>query len=119
MGVPTLNASLSVAHRTLSPERRRVAEDILARLSAYEPMRVILFGSFARDESDEVSDIDLVIIKETDEDFFSRIRKVLQILNLKTGIDVLVYTPGEFRTMKEQGNVLIETVLEEGIVLYG
>jgi uncharacterized protein len=109
----------SIQLQTLSPKRRRLVEDILVRVAPYEPMQVILFGSVARDESDEVSDIDLVIIKETAEDFFSRIRKVLQILNLKTGIDVLVYTPGEFRAMQEQGNVLIETVLEEGIVLYG
>jgi uncharacterized protein len=114
-----LNTSPAIPHKTLTPERRRLAEDILSRLAAYEPDRVILFGSYARNESDEVSDIDLVIIKETEEDFFSRIRKVLQILDLKTAIDVLVYTPGELRTMTEQGNVLIETVLEEGILLYG
>jgi uncharacterized protein len=114
-----MTSSPSILHRTLTPERRRLAEDIVSQLSVYEPLRVILFGSFARNESDELSDIDLVIIKETEEDFFSRIRKVLQILNLKTGIDVLVYTPGELQTMKEQGNLLIETVLEEGIVVYG
>ncbi|NLI32946.1 MAG: nucleotidyltransferase domain-containing protein [Deltaproteobacteria bacterium] len=82
-------------------------------------MHVILFGSVARNESDELSDVDLVIVKETEEDFFSRIRRVLQILNLKTGIDVLVYTPDELQRMKEQGNALIETVLEEGIVVHG
>ncbi len=105
--------------RTLTPERRRLAEGIVSRLSAYEPLRVIMFGSFARNESDDFSDIDLVIIKETEEEFFSRIRKVLQILNLKVAVDVLVYTPAEIQTMKEQGNALIETVLEEGIVVYG
>jgi predicted nucleotidyltransferase len=82
-------------------------------------LHVILFGSVARNESDELSDVDLVIVKETEEDFFSRIRRVLQILNLKTGIDVLVYTPDELQRMKEQGNALIETVLEEGIVVHG
>jgi predicted nucleotidyltransferase len=104
---------------SLTPERRRLAEDILVRLSAYQPEQVIFFGSFARNESDDLSDIDLVIVKETEDDFFSRIRKVLHVLDLRTAIDVLVYTPGEFRTMKEQGNALIETVLEEGVVLNG
>ena len=104
---------------TLTAERRRLVEDIVSRLSAYEPLHVILFGSVARNESDELSDVDLVIVKETEEDFFSRIRRVLQILNLKTGIDVLVYTPDELQRMKEQGNALIETVLEEGIVVHG
>ena len=103
------------AAAALSPERRRVAEDLLSRLSPYKPEAVIFFGSFARNESDELSDIDLVIIKDTQEDFFSRIRSVLRILDLKTAIDVLVYTPGEFQSMKSQGNALIETLLEEGV----
>jgi predicted nucleotidyltransferase len=104
---------------SLTPERRRRAEDILSRLSPYQPDRVILFGSFARNESDELSDMDLVLIKDTDEDFFSRIRQVLRILDLRTAIDILVYTPAEFRAMQEQGNALIETVLSEGVVLHG
>lgn len=77
-------------HRPLTPERRRVADDILSRLSPYEPDQVILFGSYARNESDELSDIDLVIIKETPDDFFTRIRKVMQILDFRTALDVLV-----------------------------
>lgn len=105
--------------KQLTPERQQRIDKILSRLSAYEPEQVILFGSFARNESDDISDIDLVVIKETNEDFFARIRRVLKILDLRTAIDVLVYTPAEFQTMKEQGNVLIETVLEEGIVLHG
>jgi hypothetical protein len=63
--------------------------------------------------------MDLVLIKDTDEDFFSRIRQVLRILDLRTAIDILVYTPAEFRAMQEQGNALIETVLSEGVVLHG
>ena len=101
----------------LSPERQQQINEIFARLSAYEPEQVILFGSFARNESDEISDIDLLIIKETEEDFFSRIRRVMQILDLHTAVDILVYTPAEFQAMKQQGNVLIEAILEEGIVL--
>jgi len=104
---------------SLTPERRRLAEDILSRLSPYQPDRVILFGSFARNESDELSDVDLVIIKETEEDFFSRIRKVLRILDLRTAIDILVYTPAEFRDMQDRGNAFVETVLSEGVVLHG
>jgi uncharacterized protein len=105
--------------RTLTPERRQATEAILTRLLGYEPRKVILFGSFARNESDELSDIDLVIIKETDEEFFSRLRSVLRLLDPQTAHDVLVYTPAEFEAMRERGNALIETVLEEGIVLYG
>jgi predicted nucleotidyltransferase len=103
----------------LSPERRKTAEYILRRLSPYGAQRIFLFGSFARNRSDELSDIDLLIVKETDEDFFSRMRHVLRLLDLKTAVDVLVYTPEELGRMQEQGNPLIESVLEEGIELHG
>ncbi len=106
-------------NQTLSPERRRVANDILSRLSPYEPDKVILFGSYARNESDELSDIDLVVIKETQDDFFTRIHKVMQILDFRTAIDILVYTPSEIQSMKERGNAFIETVFDEGILLHG
>ena len=103
----------------LTPDRRRRLREILRKLEAYQPEKVILLGSFARNESDDFSDIDLVVIKDTTEDFFARIRRVLNLLDLTKHIDVLVYTPTEFQTMRERGNVLIETIQEEGIVLYG
>jgi len=103
----------------LSPDRQQKLQQILLRLSAYEPEKVILFGSFARNESDDIGDVDLVVIKDTEEDFFARIRKVLKILDMRTAIDVLVYTPAEVQAMQEQGNAFIEAVSEEGIVLNG
>lgn len=105
--------------KSLSPDRRKVIDTLLDRLAPYEPERVILFGSYARNESDELSDVDLVIIKDTTEDFFSRLRSVLRLLDVNRALDILVYTPTEFEIMKQRGNALIETVLEEGIVLYG
>lgn len=105
--------------QTLSPERQRIADDILTRLAPYNPDQVILFGSFARNESDELSDIDLVIIKETQDDFFTRIHKAMQILDFRTAIDILVYTPSELEAMKERGNAFIEPVFAEGILLHG
>lgn len=103
----------------LAPRHKRKLQLIMRKLRAYDPQRVILFGSYVRNESDDLSDIDLVIVKETEEDFFARIRTVLDLLDMKSQIDVLVYTPAEFETMRRQGNPFIETVIEEGIVLHG
>jgi uncharacterized protein len=114
-----LNTTPSSSSGTLSPERQLLLDAVIARLSVYNPERVILFGSFARNESDEASDIDLVIIKSTEDDFFTRIRKVMRLLDLRTSMDILVYTPDEFEKMKSNGNAFIETIVEEGIVLHG
>ena len=50
-----------------------------------------MFGSVARGEADELSDIDLVIIKETDRPFLDRLREVARLLPADIGgVDILV-----------------------------
>lgn len=95
-----------------------VIEEIVAALKGYDPKRVILFGSWARGEEDRYSDIDLVIIKETEERFLDRINSIYEILQPLCAIDVLVYTPDEFERMRQEGNPFIEKVLQEGMVIY-
>ncbi len=79
-----------------------------------------MFGSWARGEADNLSDLDVVIIKETATPFLERLLEVGRLLPLELGaVDVLVYTPGEFARMLANGNILAETVREEGRLIYG
>jgi len=92
---------------------------VLERIKTYEPEKVILFGSYARREADEQSDLDLVVIKRTDKRFLERLIEMAKIVGPDFGkVDILVYTPEEFRFMRESGNPFIENVLKEGKVLY-
>ena len=89
-------------------------------LSVYEPERVYLFGSAAFDEADEVSDLDVVVIKQTEASFFDRLSEVAGLLPGGMGaIDILVYTPAEFEAMQQEGNAFAEMVVEEGRLIYG
>jgi uncharacterized protein len=88
-------------------------------LMKYKPERIIIFGSCARDDSDEYSDIDVVIIKQTDKRFIERLIEASKFLDNDLGkVDVFVYTQEEFEGMKKRRNPFIETVLEEGRVIY-
>ena len=94
---------------------RRIVES----LRAYDPERVIIFGSVARGQADAFSDLDIVVIKETDERFVGRILTVGDYLPLDCGsIDVLVYTPSEFERMLEAGNPFIAEVVADGVTVY-
>lgn len=88
-------------------------------MRAYDPLRVIVFGSFARGDTHEGSDLDLIVVKETDERFFDRIGRVRDS-TCGMGLDVrpLVYTPAEMEEMLAQGNSFLETALAEGVVAY-
>ena len=100
--------------------KRKYIHQLLKFLLPYAPERVYLFGSWARDEADELSDLDIVIIKRTPLPFLDHIREVLSLLPRKLGaVDVLVYTPEEWTRMKEAGNAFAEMVMEEGKLIYG
>ena len=93
---------------------------LLDSLGSYQPERVYLFGSWARGEGDELSDVDIVVIKSTPLPFFDRLREVLRLLPPGTGgVDVLVYTPDEFAAMQREGNAFAEMIIEEGRLIYG
>jgi len=93
---------------------------VLAALRPYDPDRVYVFGSWALGEQDELSDLDLVVIKRTVLPFFDRIREVLRLLPGGIGpVDVLVYTPEEFEAMLREGNAFAELIAEEGRLIHG
>lgn len=84
----------------------------------YDPEQVILFGSMARGRVEEWSDLDLLIVKETDEPFLDRSVRVALLCRAIVGVDYLVYTPAELAQMIERGNPFIVEALREGQVLY-
>ena len=88
-------------------------------IKAYDPERIILFGSCARGEPKIITTIDLMVIAESKERFIERIRRALEIC--KGGppsFEVIVYTPKEFDHLWQQGEGFLEDALEEGVVLY-
>jgi len=88
-------------------------------LQRYAPQRVWLFGSFARGDYHAASDVDLLIVKETDLPFVQRAADVWRACESTLSIEPLVYTPAEFERMQRQENPLIARALEEGILIYG
>jgi len=103
----------------LNPEMEERLNRVLERLEAYQPERIILFGSYARGEADDYSDLDFVVIKKTDKRFVERLIEVADLLDNDAGdIEVFVYTPEEFERMIEWGNPFMERVLKEGRVVY-
>ncbi len=93
---------------------------IIEALRPYEPECIYLFGSWARGEADELSDVDIVVIKRTVQPFLVRLREAGSLLPAEAGaVDLLVYTPEEFEAMTKDGNPFAEMIAEEAIVVYG
>lgn len=79
--------------------------------------KIILFGSLAEGDVGRSSDIDLIIVQETEKRFLDRLEEIYVALQPNVALDVLVYTPKEFAQM-EQTNSFIRSVLKKGRVLY-
>ena len=85
----------------------------------YQPEKVILFGSYALGNADENSDLDFLLIKETNEHPLNRaagIRKALRDILLP--MDILVYTPSEISKDQARKFTFIYDVLRSGKILY-
>ena len=87
----------------------------------YCPEKIILFGSHARGSADHDSDIDLLIIKDTDERPIDRRVAVARIASDPERLipfEPLVMTPHEIEQRLKTGDQFIREILEKGEVLY-
>jgi HEPN domain-containing protein/predicted nucleotidyltransferase len=88
-------------------------------IDAYDPERIILFGSHASGTEEAGSDIDLLIVKETDRRPIDRRVEVERLLaDRQIPLDLMVYTPREMLDLYRAGSPFIEAVVETGRVLY-
>lgn len=79
--------------------------------------RIILFGSTARNEIGLYSDIDLIVVLDSQESFLERIETIYKALRPRAAVDMVVYTPDEFAAVKDR-NPFLKQALQEGIVIY-
>jgi uncharacterized protein len=91
---------------------------VVEALRAWGVEKVILYGSYARGDFHEDSDVDLLIVKDTNERFVERISTALGITGARIPIEPIVYTPAELSQMRSRGSGLLADAEREGKVLY-
>jgi len=76
---------------------------------------IILFGSFARGEADDGSDIDLLIVFENEEKMRENEWEVTRRIPSHIFAQSICVCPS---TLKEMNPVFVQSVLREGTILY-
>jgi len=85
----------------------------------YKPEKIILFGSLAKDQIKQGTDIDLFIIKnDVPKLGVDRIRQLDALIKYKLATDFIVYKPQELEQRLKLGDPFVKTILKEGKVLY-
>ena len=82
-------------------------------------IKAIVFGSYARNTENRKSDLDLILVKNTEERFFDRYDDIEDIYDYTRGVstDILIYTPEELSRISTRP--FIRRALEEGVTIYG
>lgn len=95
-------------------------EKIVSTIAAhYRPEKIILFGSYARGNATEESDLDLLVIKETGLPRHKRAREIHKLFNpYPAPMDILVYSPDEIEKWRSVKASFVFQALEHGVVVY-
>lgn len=95
-------------------------EEITRRIvEAFNPQRIIVFGSHAGGQPGPDSDVDLLIVMESDERPATRAMRISRLLRPRPfPLDILVRTPQEIEYRLEIGDYFIQEIMEHGKVLY-
>ncbi len=77
-------------------------EEVTIRLRnalANRVSKAFFFGSFGTAAFDRHSDIDIILVKDTDIPFMKRAAEFDDLKELLPSLDILVYTPSEFESL--------------------
>ena len=94
--------------------------DIVNRIAfRFNPDKIILFGSYAAGNPNNDSDIDLLIIKDTDLPRHKRSFDIQKsLIGSMVPMDILVYTTKEFEEEKNEKNSFLFFAIKTSKVLY-
>ncbi len=102
-----------------APDVERIVSQFVAALSSQVHVdKVILFGSRARGEATDDSDIDLLIISsDFGRDILADYTLLYRCMPLApVDIDVIPHTPGQIAAAEPE--TFLATALEDGVVVY-
>jgi uncharacterized protein len=111
---------MSLASHPVETDSETLPEIVRRILQVNRPAAIILFGSVARGDSRQGSDLDILIV-ERQSSLPPHRRGAsyrMALLGIGRAIDLLVYTPQEIEQWANVPQAFLTTALREGKVLY-
>ncbi len=100
-----------------TPEKMQAAVERLVAVA--QPTKIILFGSQARGDADDRSDVDLLVIKPHVADRYEEMVRLQRSLRgLLLPVDLLVVSEQEFEERANRPGTIERAAQREGRVLY-
>jgi uncharacterized protein len=104
---------------TKEKERKSLHKKIIERLKPLNPVKIILFGSYAYGNPTEDSDIDICVVEKKFKSRWDEKRKIDDLLDdIKIGKDILVPTIDEYEFYKTEYGSVYKDIEDKGLVLW-
>lgn len=104
---------------------KRVSKNRIQRvvdrwIQVLKPQKIVLFGSYAYGKPNADSDVDMLIIMDSNERPTTRVVRALEAVHgvKNFAMDILVRTPDEILQRLKIGDFFVQEILERGKVLY-
>lgn len=100
--------------------RIELVEDVVNRIvDVFSPERIIIFGSVARGTYTDESDVDLLIVMDSDMDPHETAVAVRRaVRDIHVGKDIIVLTPEQFKEQSEDPWDFTHEIVRTGKVVY-
>jgi uncharacterized protein len=99
-----------------SSEINSLVQRIVVRM---QPQKVMIFGSYAKGTATIQSDLDILVIKETELPMANRANEVKPILfQALIPVDVHIYTPEEVEVFGKEPYSFINSILVSGRIVF-
>lgn len=94
-------------------------QNIVQQIAAkFNPLKVVLFGSYAYGNPREDSDVDLLVIMDFDASPTRQAVNILKELDYHFGLDLITRTPSSIDKRLKMGDFFLKEITEKGKVLY-
>jgi len=104
-----------------------LVEEMTERLKELKPYKVILFGSYANGNPTEDSDLDILVVLDSEEiakNLDEKVKrdmpvsKMLININRKIAMDLITYSKAEYEYLINQNDFFVKEINNTGSILY-
>ncbi len=100
-------------------DSNKINEIVNIIATKFNPDKIILFGSYASDSQNEDSDLDLLIIQDTDQPIQTRGFNIrMSLIGTMIPFDILIYTNSEFEKERDNSFSFLNSAMKNSKVLY-
>jgi predicted nucleotidyltransferase len=94
--------------------------EVISKIATrFNPDKIILFGSYANGLQNADSDLDILIVQDSDLPMYKRGYEIrMSLIGTMIPMDILIYTKSEFDQEKNRSSSFLNSVMKNSKIMY-